>query len=63
MLTGSSGKGLLPHEDLPAVLFHERINGPVKLLLEEDRVRAFVSPFQFRLDHISEVRSSQKPLA
>ncbi|MDR0707580.1 MAG: hypothetical protein LBF60_06870, partial [Treponema sp.] len=63
MLKGSSGEGLLPHEILPAVLFHQRINRPVYLLLEEDRVIAFVPPFQFRLDRIIEVRGSQKPLA
>jgi hypothetical protein len=59
---GSRGEGLLPHEDLPAVLLHERIDRPVDLLLEEDRVITFVVPLQFRLDLISEVRRSQEPL-
>ena len=45
MLKGSCGKGRLPHEDLPAVLLHERVNSPVNFLLkEEDRVIAFVPP-------------------
>jgi hypothetical protein len=61
MLKGSSGKGLLPHENLPAVLLHQRINRPVDFLLKENRIIAFIPPFQFRLDRITEVRGSQKP--
>jgi hypothetical protein len=57
MLTDSRGEGLLPHEDLPAVLLHERIKGPVNLLLKEDRVVALIPPDQFRLDLISEASS------
>jgi hypothetical protein len=52
----------LPHEGLLPVLVHQRINGPVNLLLEEYRIIAFVPPFQFRLDRVTEVRGSQKPL-
>jgi hypothetical protein len=63
MLTDSRGEGLLPHEDLPAVLLRERIKVPVNLLLKEDRVVALIPPDQFRLDLISEVSRSQEPFA
>ena len=62
ILKGNSGEGPLPHEILLMIQFHKRINGPVDLLLEENRVVPLIPPFQFRLGLIREVRGSQQPL-
>jgi hypothetical protein len=61
MLKGSSNEGLLSHEILSAVQFHQRIKRPVNLLLKEDRVVALIPPPQFRLDFLRKVRGSHEP--
>jgi hypothetical protein len=52
MPKGNSGEGLVPYEALLMVHLHERINHPVNLLPEQDRVITSVTMSLFRRDSV-----------